>query len=169
LSSAVSETPQAVAAAVPAAERSPADAETGTILSRVVWFFLFAAPTAVIVTAATLTPNPVGHGTHTQLGLPPCGFFVVTGYPCPGCGLTTSFAYMAHFDPVGAAFANPFGVMLFLVSFATAIVALLGMVRGWPVIRTLDALKADRWAMLLAGTSLLVWTVKVVTQLVYSL
>ncbi|MCA9610613.1 MAG: hypothetical protein KC619_33690, partial [Myxococcales bacterium] len=48
------------------------------------WAVLFSGPLAVLVTAAMLTPSPEGHGTHTQLGLPPCGFLVYTGYPCPG-------------------------------------------------------------------------------------
>ena len=33
-------------------------------------------------------------GTHQQLGLPPCNFVTLTGYPCPACGMTTSFALL---------------------------------------------------------------------------
>lgn len=136
----------------------------GQWLHRLVWFVLFAVPTAVFVTAARLTPNPVGHGTHTQLGLPPCGFFVVTGLPCPGCGLTTSFSYLMHGDILSALRANPFGFLLFVVSFCCAVTAFLGLVRGWPVVPTLERLRAEQWAILLAATSLLVWGVRVVTM-----
>ncbi len=132
-------------------------------ISRAVWFLLFATPASVFVTAWTLTPNPVGHGTHVQLGLPPCGFYVVTGLPCPGCGLTTCFAYMMDGQWIEATRANPFGVMLFLVSFCCAVTALVGLIRGWPVLATLERLYADRWALLLATTSLLVWGVRVAT------
>lgn len=157
--------PQEAAAVMPI--NPAAGAETGNIVSRIIWLVLFAAPTAVFATAASLTPNPVGHGTHMQLGLPPCGFYVMTGYPCPGCGLTTCFSYMVRGDVVNAALANPFGVMLFLISAAVAIVAFIGLIKAWPVVQTLDRFHAEKWAILLAVSSLTVWGVKIAT-LMYS-
>jgi hypothetical protein len=50
--------------------------------------------------------------THTQLGLPPCNFYRWTGRPCPACGMTTSFALMAHGDPVNSLRANAVGTLL---------------------------------------------------------
>ena len=85
----------------------------GSWVSLAVWAVLFLGPLAVLITAATLTPSTAGHGTHTQLGLPPCGFLVYTGYPCPGCGLTTSFSHMIRLEVFGAFHANPFGILLF--------------------------------------------------------
>lgn len=133
-------------------------------LSRVGWFVLFAVPLAVLITAACLTPSPAGHGTHTQLGLPPCGFLVVTGMPCPGCGLTTSFAHMVRLEVVDAARANPFGVPLFLVSFFTIPVAAVGFLRGWPVLETLDRFRAERVAIMLSVCSVIVWLVKIMVR-----
>lgn len=132
--------------------------------NRLAWFILFALPTAVFITAALLTPNPHGHGTHTQLGLPPCGFLVMTGLPCPGCGLTTSFTFIMHGDLVSAAYANPFGLLLFFVSFSCAVTALLGLVRGWPVVPVLERLHAERWAILLAVGSLLTWGIRLASS-----
>lgn len=51
---------------------------------------LFLCP---LVLAAFLQPDRRGHGTHQQLGLPPCTFEVFFGLPCPSCGSTTAFAY----------------------------------------------------------------------------
>lgn len=136
----------------------------GGLASRVTWLVLFAIPTAVVATAARLTPSPLGHGTHMQLGLPPCGFLVVTGYPCPGCGLTTAFSNMAHFRPVEAAAANAFGVLLFLVTLFTIPVALAGALRGWQVVPVLERLGVERWAVVLALVSLTVWTTRLLTQ-----
>lgn len=147
------------------AREQPADRSRAALWSRLGWLLFFVPALAVLVTAALLTPNPEGHGTHTQLGLPPCGFYVITGMPCPGCGLTTSFAFMMHFDPVGAAMANPFGVMLFLTTATVVPIALIGLIRGLPVIETLDRLQADKWAILLAVCSLTVWIVRVATIL----
>ena len=137
--------------------------ERGTWVSRAIWIGMAAAAITVVALAAFLTPNPAGHGTHTQLGLPPCGFLVITGFPCPGCGLTTCFSYMAHFDPIGAAFANPFGVMLFLVTVAMIPISLVSAWRGWAVIAVLDRIRADKWALLLACCSIGVWVIRVIT------
>jgi len=49
-----------------------------------------------LVIAQWLHPDPRGYGTHEQLGLPPCGFKLVTGLNCPGCGGTTAFVLAAH-------------------------------------------------------------------------
>ncbi len=62
-----------------------------------------------------LTPEEKGYGTHTQLGLPECSFKQMTGVPGPGCGTTTSFAYMSDGEPVKALRANLFGVVFYLL------------------------------------------------------
>ncbi|MBI4238079.1 MAG: DUF2752 domain-containing protein [Deltaproteobacteria bacterium] len=43
-----------------------------------------------------LTPSPTGIGTHEQFGLPPCPLHWLTGWPCPACGLTTSWCHLSH-------------------------------------------------------------------------
>src|SRR5690606_33691507 len=49
----------------------------------------------VLGLAPWLTPAAAGHGTHGQLGLPPCGWVLAMGRPCPSCGMTTAFAHAA--------------------------------------------------------------------------
>ncbi len=136
----------------------------GTWVSLITWAILFAGPLAVLITAATLTPSAEGHGTHTQLGLPPCGFLVYTGYPCPGCGLTTSFTHMIRLQVDGAFHANPFGILLFLCTFAMVPLALLGIVRRMPVVDTLDRLHAEKIAIGLSIVSITVWLIRVGRQ-----
>lgn len=138
--------------------------EKGDWSSRIVWFVLFAVPLAVVITAAMLTPAAAGHGTHTQLGLPPCGFLVFTGYPCPGCGLTTAFAHMVRLQIGGAWHSNPFGIVLFLCTAATIPVAAAGFARGWGVVATLDKLHAEKIAIVLSLLSLGVWIIRVAVQ-----
>lgn len=130
-------------------------------LSRSVWAVLFMIPSAVLVTAARLHPSPTGFGTHMQLGLPPCGFLAFTGVPCPGCGLTTAFANMVRLNVVAAAAANPFGIMLFFLTVACVPLSAVGFVRKWSVLDTLDWLRVDLWALLLAVCSVLTWLVRV--------
>ncbi len=70
---------------------------------------------AVLGVARVLQPSASGVGTHEQLGLPPCFFLRLTGWPCPSCGLTTSFAYAVRLGFRAALIAQPFGLVLFLL------------------------------------------------------
>jgi len=77
-----------------------------------------AALLAVLVIAASLSPSARGHGTHEQLGLPACAYYVSTGHPCPTCGMTTAFAHAAHRQPVKAVITQPFGALLAVMTAA---------------------------------------------------
>ncbi|NUN49556.1 MAG: DUF2752 domain-containing protein [Candidatus Brocadiae bacterium] len=82
---------------------------------------IIALCTAAVSAAAWMRPSESGLGTHEQLGLPACHFYKWTGYPCFSCGMTTSWTWMAHGNPLRAFLAQPMGALLFL----TAIVAAL--------------------------------------------
>lgn len=101
---------------------------TGAIRDRLVSLALGAPAWTVLGIAAWLHPNPAGLGTHRQLGLGQCTLLGLTGWPCPMCGMTTSFSHMAHFEPLGALGAQPFGVVLFLLTLMTAVLALVELV-----------------------------------------
>lgn len=62
-----------------------------------------------------LRPSPDGHGTHQQLGLPPCGSVILFDRPCPGCGLTTSWTATIHGNLAEAFSAHPLGPPLYLI------------------------------------------------------
>jgi small-conductance mechanosensitive channel len=66
----------------------------------------------VLGLARWLEPSPRGFGTHTQLGLAPCAFAIVTGRLCPTCGMTTSFAWFARGRLDRSWRANPAGSLL---------------------------------------------------------
>ncbi len=81
-----------------------------------------------------LTPDPSGHGTHQQLGLPPCAIYFLTGRPCPSCGLTTSVSATLHGNLALAWRANPFGILIVAVSagfLLNSLMALLGRRSLW--------------------------------------
>lgn len=65
-----------------------------------------------LLVAVSLEPAAEGHGTHQQLGLPPCTFYVVFGWRCPTCGMTTSWAHLVRGQVVRAVEANLGGTLL---------------------------------------------------------
>jgi len=75
-----------------------------------------------------LTPSPTGVGTHSQLGLPPCGFYVMTGKPCPTCGVTTAFVEAAHGHLGRALVTQPFGCLLFVLTAGGALALVAALV-----------------------------------------
>jgi len=91
---------------------------------------LFAAVVAVFVVAARLHPDGRQQGTHQQLGLPPCGFAVVAGLPCPTCGMTTAFAHTIRGQLLQAAHAQVAGLLLALGTLAVGGVALYATITG---------------------------------------
>ena len=56
-----------------------------------------------------------------------------TGWPCPMCGMTTTFALMAEGRVLEAFHNQPFGPVLFSITAMFAVLGLLDMVtgRGW--------------------------------------
>ncbi|HKQ46523.1 MAG TPA: DUF2752 domain-containing protein [Phycisphaerae bacterium] len=82
---------------------------------------------AVLTIASLLTPDSRGYGTHQQLGgnaFAPCGTMLVTGYPCPTCGMTTAFAHVMHGHPIAALLAQPTGMLLCLATIAAVAVSI---------------------------------------------
>ncbi len=93
---------------------------------QLLWFLLWAGVTAF---AIYLSPSPRGHGTHMQLGLPPCPSAMVLNRPCPGCGLTTSFTATVHGHFIGAFVAHPLGSILYILFTISALACIYGWIR----------------------------------------
>lgn len=139
---------------------STTDARSAVPAERFAWLLLFGACISVLAVAALLEPDPRGVGTHEQLGLPPCGFLLLTGLPCPGCGLTTAFAHGIRGQWIAAASANPLGLVLFFVSCATLVVSVLALQRRWTFAQVFDRFAVHRWALGLAIAGVFVWVVR---------
>lgn len=100
-------------------------------------------PTGIVVGLSRwLEPSPDGFGTHRQLGLAGCTVMTLTGWPCPMCGMTTTFALMADGE-IAKAFANqPFGPFLFTGTLLVAVLGILDIVTGYGFIRRAASLLA---------------------------
>ena len=94
--------------------------------------------TTVFVIAFRLNPydedgQPRTMATHTQLGMPPCNFVIMTGKPCPACGMTTSFALLVRGDVSASLRANWVGTTIAVIWAVLLLWALASAVRGKPL------------------------------------
>ena len=126
----VTESASAASRATTGPQPSPAERITQGLVALVL--------AASLMLGLVLTPSPTGTGTHTILGLPPCGMLVTTGHPCPTCGVTTSFILAAHGRLYDALITQPFGVFVFLGVVGGLAFSLISLVRrhSWRLLAT---------------------------------
>ncbi|HEX8143368.1 MAG TPA: DUF2752 domain-containing protein [Pyrinomonadaceae bacterium] len=84
--------------------------EAGSTPARWQSWVLFVGLTAIFAVSALWRPSDDG----TIL----CLFRALTGYPCPGCGMTRAFSAIAHGELWRAVRYNPFSPLLFLAGVA---------------------------------------------------
>ena len=117
----------------------------------------------LLAVSAGLTPDGTGHGTHTQLPLPPCTWAETFDKPCMTCGMTTSFALAADGKLLDSARTQPFGFILVVLTAAmvwgAGLVALTGSMLGEAAGRMLTT----RVLWLALGLLLAAWAYKFVT------
>jgi hypothetical protein len=120
---------------------------------------------ALAIAALALTPSPTGHGTHCQLGFPPCLAIWAFGVPCPGCGVTTSVVLAAHGELAASLANQPFGFAVFLGVVAFAIWALVAQLTGRDL--SLDARHLNRAGVWIPVAVLLLaaWVYKLASML----
>lgn len=92
-----------------------------------VWFVVWLCVTVI---GLILKPSPDQHGTHQQLGLPPCPMVLFFHRPCPGCGLTTSWTALLHGNLPLAFQAHPLGPVLYALFTAVVLLGAYGWVKN---------------------------------------
>lgn len=116
----------------------------------------------VLLVAAILEPSPTGLGTHSSVGMPPCGWITMFDTPCPTCGMTTAFAHAANGNIHLALHAQPLGGLLAL---GTAIAFLCGVhvaITGSRIGVVMARLWGRKTAWLLGALLLLSWVYKII-------
>ncbi len=81
----------------------------------------------------------------------------MTHVPCPGCGLTTSFAHMAHGEIVPAFRAHWMGPELFISLLVTALYAPLAIAKKRPLAIILEGYALAVWMVLTMSLGLAMW------------
>jgi hypothetical protein len=85
---------------------------------------------------------------------------VMTGHPCPTCGVTTSFVLAAH-GRIGEAFVNqPFGLAVFVCVLGGLLLAIFTLVTGrsWVLLLTVNRVLAT--VIILAVIAAVSWGYK---------
>ena len=85
---------------------------------------------SVVLAALVLVPSPDSVSFFGMEMPTVCQFKVVTGYPCPGCGLTRSFCFMARGSLKAAFDANWLGPPMFAFVAAQVPYRIFTLVRG---------------------------------------
>lgn len=111
--------------------------------------------------ASSLTPAPIGHGTHTQTGMPACGWLIATGHPCPTCGMTTAIAHAARGELARSFTAQPFGLLLAVAAAAAVWIGLTTAVFGSRAGAACGKLLSPRVLWLVAGLWAASWIVTI--------
>ncbi len=133
-----------IATQPPSGGPPPLPRHPASVIERLVAALTATVAAVVFILAAMLQPydesgRPLSHGTHRQLGLPPCTLLASTGVPCVSCGMTTSVSLTMHGDLAAAARANWAGMVLTLLGLPAG-VWLAFLAAGWrqPVFMTVE-------------------------------
>jgi hypothetical protein len=94
--------------------------------------------------AVALSPRGIEDGPVV------CPFRLLTGLPCPGCGLSRAWVYLAHGQWQDSVLANPFGVVLAAL-LVTLVVGVVGARVRRDVPPDLDRLVRRRWVGVILG------------------
>lgn len=88
------------------------------------------------------------HGPQARW-LPGCTFHRLTGFHCPGCGMTRAAAALLHGEVAAAFRLNPVGILLLPLALAGLAIELLGWVRGRPLPFHMNPGARGAWALVL--------------------
>ena len=133
------------------------------IARRVAALAIGAGCLGILLVAVLLAPSGEGHGTHTQIGLPRCGWVVAFDTPCPTCGMTTAYSHAVRADLATAAMTQPMGGLLALLTAAGAVGGLHAALTGCRLGRFMDTVLSARTLWVALALAAGAWIYKLMT------
>ena len=96
----------------------------------------------------------------------PCLFKLITGIPCPGCGLTRAFVLASQFNFIGAITANILFLPVFIGMAAFLLCAVLDAFFGKQAVKRLNLALNKKWIIaLLAMLTAVSWYFNITREL----
>jgi hypothetical protein len=135
------------------------------IPGRLLALFICAASLGLMLVAASLTPSSTGMGTHTQLGLDQCYFAARTGIPCPSCGMTTSYSWMARGNFLASFYVQPMGAVLAIATMVTFWASLYIAATGRSIYRLIALGPTRYYVPTIVGLAIAAWAWKIFIHL----
>ena len=127
---------------------------------RVIAAAILVGSLAILGIGTWLTPSTTGTGTHEELGLLPCGFLALTGYPCATCGMTTAVTHAVHGNLLTAFYVQPAGALLAIATAVAAILALYSLIGGVSLMPVWRVIWRPRVILASAAVVLVAWVYK---------
>ncbi len=119
----------------------------------------------ILVVAWLLSPDPDGYGTHRKLLIIPCIFRTITGLPCPFCGMTTAFAFMARLEVAQAFGAHVLGPAAYLLTWAAGLRGAYSLTRGLPLVPAwMGGLRGTTVFLIVVGLGWVINVIRVLTM-----
>lgn len=115
----------------------------------------------LLVVAWFLEPDPEGKGTHQQLGFPPCGFLLISGRPCPSCGMTTAWSHFVRGDWTTGSQANVGGFLLALAAGPVGIWVLVSGLRGTWFVTQPNSIILIVYAAVVILATMIQWLIRI--------
>ena len=150
---------------IPAIYSPRVDRVTVGFLGRLLALTISAACLTVMVVATLLIPSPTGMGTHTQLGLDQCYFALRTGIPCPSCGMTTSYSWLARGNFPASFYVQPMGAVLGLATIVTFWAALYIAATGRSIYRLIALGPTRYYVPTIVALAIAAWAWKIFIHL----
>jgi len=119
------------------------------------------ASIALLSLAFLLTPTADGIGTHTQLGLPVCGWILAADLPCPTCGMTTAWSHTVRGELPSAFMAQPMGMLLAIVAILIAIGGFITAITGYSFNAFLYIYTPSKILIIVGALTLASWGFKI--------
>lgn len=118
---------------------------------------------AMLLTGAALAPDDEGHGTHTQLGLPECGWAQRFDQPCFTCGMTTAVSHAASGSMVESFTTQPAGMLVAVLGATLFWFGLHAAATGSRLDLILTRMLSSRALTIAGAVVVAAWIYKVVT------
>ena len=128
---------------------------------RLLWWSIVGGCVLVLAAAAAIEPDARGYGTHTQLGLPPCGLPFAHRIPLPRLRAHHRFRIRHPGALVARGQRQPARACAVSRSYARGIpLGMAAALRGWSLDAAIERFSLNRWGLALAGCAAAVWIVR---------